>query len=250
MKKLITSVLSLAMLLGIGLSTTGIKAATNTEEGKTTSEDGTIIQYSDTAINGGVDLNTRLNLSDDELINKKNIPTTRGSSVVISIPFQTQQNDYYCGPASARMVLGGMGYNVSQDYMASLLGTTASDGTYAGDGVVNALNRVVSGSRFQFRWQWHTYTNVGTIKGHVVEALDYGNPVMVNTVESPGDVYLVGHDIGVPLYHFGVVADYFDYGNSVTYTDPGYGRYSGFVMDQRASITNLSYAAGGRGYAW
>lgn len=73
---------------------------------------------------------------------------------------------------------------------------------------------------------------------------------MVNTAESPGDVFIAGHDIGVSLYHFGVVADYFNYGNTVTYTDPGYGRYYGFYMDQTLSITNLSYACGGRGYAW
>ena len=63
-------------------------------------------------------------------------------------------------------------------------------------------------------------------------------------------MFIAGHDIGVPLYHFGVVADYFDYGNTVTYTDPGYGRYHGFYLDQTLSITNLSYACGGRGYAW
>jgi len=171
------------------------------------------------------------------------------SSVVISIPFQTQVTDYYCGPASARMVLGGLKYNVTQEQMASLLGTT-ENGTNAGDNVANALNSIVAGSKYQFRWEWHTYTDVSTIKSHVVEALAYGNPVMVNTMETPGDVYLQGHNIGTALYHYGVVADYFDNGNSVTYTDPGYGRYSGFVMDQRASITNLSYAVGGRGYAW
>ena len=63
------------------------------------------------------------------------------------------------------------------------------------------------------------------MKNHITEALSWGNPVMVNTMESPGDVYLQGHNIGTALYHFGVIGDYFDNGNSVTYVDPGYGRF-------------------------
>lgn len=247
MKKLVITYLSTAILLAISFTPINIQAATTTDEHSKTSDDGTTIVYDNSTLNGGIDLETPL--INDKEIDKKNTPTTRAGSVVISIPFQTQQNDYYCGPASARMVLGGIGYSRTQNQMASLLGTT-TNGTNAGNGVANALNSVVAGSKYQFRWQWHTYTDVSKIKGHVLEALNYGNPVMVNTVESPGDVYLTGHNIGTTLYHYGVVADYFDYGNQVTYTDPGYGRYSGFVMDQRASIKNLSYAVGGRGYAW
>lgn len=243
--------LSLSILIGLScfFTSVSVKAATNESGAQSVvTEDGRVIFRDDNIVNGGIDINTELDV-EGKLFEKSLAPTTRASSVVISIPFQTQQNDYYCGPASARMVLGGIGYNVTQDYMASLLGTTVN-GTNAGNGVANALNRVVAGSKFQFNWQWHTYSDVNTIKAHIVEALSYGNPVMVNTMESPGDVYLVGHNIGTTLYHYGVVADYFNNGNEVTYTDPGYGRYSGFVMDQRASITNLSYAVGGRGYAW
>ena len=224
-----------------------IQAATTTDGNVQVSDEGTTIIYDTSSLNGGIDTSTPLLI--DENIDKSNVPMARASSVEISIPFQTQQNDYYCGPASAKMVLGGIGYTRTQDQMAALLGTT-TNGTNAGNNVANALNSVVAGSKYQFRWQWHTYSDVSTIKGHVVEALNYGNPVMVNTMESPGDVYLTGHNIGTTLYHYGVVADYFDNGNQVTYTDPGYGRYSGFVMNQRASITNLSYAVGGRGYAW
>lgn len=249
MKKMIHILLSLTMFLCLK---SNVFAATKIEEGSTIVKDGQIISYDEYSMDGRVDLETETSIENNNLIDKSSqlAKNSNSGSVIINIPFQTQQNDYYCGPASARMVLGGIGYSVTQDYMASLLGTTSSEGTYAGDVVANALNAVVAGSKYQFRWQWHTYTNISTIKGHIVEALDYGNPVMVNTMESPGDVYLVGHDIGTTLYHYGVVADYFNYGNEVTYTDPGYGRYSGFVQDQRVSITNLSYACGGRGYAW
>ncbi|MEY8462567.1 C39 family peptidase [Streptococcus merionis] len=203
------------------------------------------IKADETVVNGGVDLVTPL----DTNVLKISERAPRPAQVILRIPFQTQINNYYCGPAAATMVVNALGYNKTQQQMAALLGTT-TNGTNAGNGVANALNSVVRGSKYQFRWEWHTYNQVDKMKGHVVEALSYGNPVMVNTAESPGDVFLKGHNIGVPLYHFGVIGDYFNHGNEVTYTDPGYGRIRGFVQDQRVSITNMSYAAGTRGYAW
>lgn len=208
--------------------------------------------YNSAAVDGGINWDSDFSTLQARSVVSQNNNTlkTIPRQVVISIPFQTQQNDHYCGPASARMVLGGIGYNVTQDYMASLLGTTAK-GTNAGDNVANALNQVVAESIYHFNWVWHSNpSNSTTIKNHITEALSYGNPVMVNTMEGPGDVYLAGHDIGVPLYHYGVVADYFDYGAYVTYTDPAFGLITGFVQDQRVSIQNLSNAVGGRGYAW
>lgn len=209
--------------------------------------DGVTVVYDNHSVNGGISLEK--SIDNMKLSYAKGTRAANQPSKIISVPFQTQETNYYCGPASARMVLGAIGKYRSQSQLAALMGTTTA-GTNAGAPVANALNSVASGTRYRFNWQWHTYTNVSTIKDHVTTAISYGNPVMVNTMESPGDVWIKGHNIGTALYHYGVVADYFDYGNSVTYTDPGYGRFAGFVMDQRVSITNLSYAVGGRGYAW
>ena len=200
-------------------------------------------------VNGGVDLLTPSEYPPLEIGSGTNTLKAKPQQVILNIPFQTQINDYYCGPASASMSVRSLGYNKSQHQMAALLGTT-TNGTNAGNGVANALNAVVAGSRYRFNWEWHTYTQISKMKNHITEALSWGNPVMVNTMESPGDVYLQGHNIGTALYHFGVIGDYFDNGNSVTYVDPGYGRYGGFVMNQRVTIRNMSYATGGRGYAW
>lgn len=200
-------------------------------------------------VNGGVDLLTPSEYPPLEIGSGTNTLKAKPQQVILNIPFQTQINDYYCGLASASMIVRSLGYNKSQHQMAALLGTT-TNGTNAGNGVANALNAVVAGSRYRFNWEWHTYTQISKMKNHITEALSWGNPVMVNTMESPGDVYLQGHNIGTALYHFGVIGDYFDNGNSVTYVDPGYGRYGGFVMNQRVTIRNMSYATGGRGYAW
>ena len=201
--------------------------------------------------NAGIDYSEPVNTPDmEQVFAAKDMPSRqRAASKIINFPFQTQQTNYWCGPASASMLLRSIGYNYSQTTMASKMGTT-TNGTNAGAPVVNALNSVTKGSRYYFRWQWHNYSQVSTIKSHVVQALDWGNPVMVNTMEGPGDVYIRGHNIGGWLYHYGLVGDYFNYGNEVTYVDPGHGRFSGFLMNQRLTITQLSYATGGRGYAW
>lgn len=213
-----------------------------------TNEENVIVEDKN-IINGGIDLVTPLDTSlFNELELNNNVISVSPKQVEIYIPFQTQINNYYCGPAAA-MVVNSLGYNKTQTQMAYLLGTT-TNGTNAGNGVANALNSVVAGSRYRFYWVWHNYNDFKTIKNHVIEALSWGNPVMVNTAESPNDVYLLGHDIGQPVYHFGVIADYFDHGNSVTYVDPGYGRFPTFLLEQRVTIVNMSYATGGRGYAY
>ncbi len=86
---------------------------------------------------------------EEEVINKAQAISIQSDSKEITIPFETQKTNYYCGPAAAKMVLEGIGYSVTQEYMAGLLGTT-TNGTNAGNNVDNALNQVVSGSKFQF----------------------------------------------------------------------------------------------------
>ncbi|ERJ82981.1 hypothetical protein HMPREF1987_01207 [Peptostreptococcaceae bacterium oral taxon 113 str. W5053] len=192
------------------------------------------------AVNGGVNLSPS---------STEKVSTPKPEQVILSIPFQTQKNYYYGAPASASMIVTALGYPKTQDEMAKLLGTT-KEGTDAGDGVAAALNKAVRGSKYVFRWSWQGYHDVEKMKKHIVEALSYGNPVLVNTTEGPGDCYLIGHNVGYTFNHFGIIGDYFDYGNRVTYVDPGYGLYKGFVMNQTVTIENMSHATGGRGYAW
>lgn len=207
----------------------------------------TDVQYDDSKVNGGIRLVE--DLYADQQVDKQSFQRAARKSKELRISFQTQQNNYYCGPASAAMIVNALGYKRNQNEMARLLGTTQA-GTNAGNGVSNALNAVVKGSRYKFRWEWQSAHQVDKIKRHVTQAIDYGNAVMVNTVEGPRDWYIQGHNLGYTIYHYGVVADYFDYGNTVTYVDPGHGRFSGFKLQQRVSIKNLSYACGTRGYAW
>lgn len=228
------------------VSTVTISAATISpnDNSEIETENGTEITYNNNALNGGI--NDDINVVIDN--NKQLVRSAKASGKNLNVKHQTQQTDYYCGPASASMKVKYLGFNKSQNDMAKLLGTTSSAGTGAGNGAANALNKVAS-SKAKFSWSWHKYDEVTKIKNHVLTAIDYGNPVMINTLETPGDWCLKGHNTGYDLYHFGVISGYSNFGNAGIYLDPGYGRFSGFVQQQVATMSDLSYAAGQRGYA-
>lgn len=52
---------------------------------------------------------------------------------------------------------------------------------------------------------------------------------MLNTVESPSDNYLLGHNVGYTLYRFGVIKGYNTFADTGLYVDPGYGKFGGFL---------------------
>lgn len=250
MKKKISLILVLSVLSVLCLPVNKTFAATELgDNGETIIlEDGTVIHYDNTVMNGGINLSESRNTSINKTITNRSV----AESVELPITFETQKYYYYCAPAAAKMLLSSIGFNVTQDYLATLFKTSPEEGTAAGSHLANAMNNIVSGSRYGFTWKWYDYSasSVSTVKSNFVEALSYGNPVMANTVEYAGDWYLNGHDNYLPLYHFGLVADYFNYGNEVTYVDPGYGMFTGFSMNQRVSITNMCKAMGTRGYVW
>lgn len=244
----IKNVFSIALVLTLVSTTSAtISASTVSPEGSSVieTENGTEIIYDDNSVNGGVskDFNIKIDNS------KKSTSRAEAAAKSLNVKHQTQQNNYYCGPASASMIVKYLGYNKSQADMAKLLQTNSSDGTSAGNNVAQALNKVAS-SKAKFTWEWHNYSNVKQIKSHIKTAIDFGNPVMINTVESPGDWYIKGHNTGYTLYHFGVIKGYSNFADAGVYLDPGYGRFSGFIKEQITTTKNLSYAAGGRGYAW
>lgn len=230
----------------VSTTVANISAATSSPDGNSVikTEDGTEITYDNNVANGGIDNDINVVIDNNKKL-VKNAPAGKS----LNVKHQTQQNDYYCGPASASMIVKYLGFNKSQNDMAKLLGTTSSAGTGAGNNVANALNKVAS-SKAKFSWSWHKYNEVTKIKNHVLTAINYGNPVMINTLETPGDWCLQGHNTGYDLYHFGVISGYSNFGNAGIYLDPGYGRFSGFVKQQIAAMSDLSFAAGQRGYAW
>lgn len=79
-----------------------------------------------------------------------------------SIPVGEQEKSYWCGPASAKGMLGVKGFNPTQTYLANLMGTT-TDGTFdykVKDGLNSYLNSkgVI---------QWYMLDTLSTFGGYI-----------------------------------------------------------------------------------
>lgn len=208
--------------------------------------DGKEVSYDDNVVNGSV--------SEGPLSNGNIIKFNTGAiskEKTLYVPFETQINSYHRGVISATMVVNSLGLGkYSQQNIANLFGTI-TDESSVGISIQNVLNELVRDSRFQFNWVLHTDENdLDTVKVNVTSAIENGNPVIVNTIESLGDCYLRGHNTGYSLNHFGVVSGYYNYGEKVVYLNPEYGRFNGFVKSQVINVKDLSYAMGRRGYVW
>lgn len=231
MKKILMSVLSFIILMSTGtIYIYAAQEATSSDGVQTVEiEEGTVIQYNENALNGGIDLG---------------MP----AKVELIIPFEQPKQYNYSSVASTVMLLNSIGFTYTQQEIADLfeVDRVVTDGEH----LTEVLNHTIEGSRYSFTLEQHDALNITGLKNHIVEALVYGNPLLVNTIESSGDCYLEGHNQYGTLYQYGLVKDYYNYSNSVTYTESDYGIYSGFSVNKKVGITNLSYAAGGKWYVW
>lgn len=231
MKKILMSVLSFIILMSTGtIYIYAAQEATSSDGVQIVEiEEGTVIQYNENALNGGIDLG---------------MP----AKVELTIPFEQPKQYNYSSVASTVMLLNSIGFTYTQQEIADLfeVDRVVTDGEH----LTEVLNHTTEGSRYAFTLEQHDALNITGLKNHIVEALVYGNPLLVNTIESSGDCYLEGHNQYGTLYQYGLVKDYYNYGNSVTYTESDYGIYSGFSVNKKVGITNLSYAAGGKWYVW
>lgn len=164
---------------------------------------------------------------------------------ILSISFQTQQNDYYCGPAAVRMLLAATGKYYTQDYIAGQIGTTVN-GTGFGASFINPINSLSSGTGFSFNLVW----GASDLKNRSVIAIVYGNPVLVNTNESAAGYHLKGHAENGIQYHCGIVNGYRQSGNILVYTDPAYGRFPYTVQQQDVSLDIMSSMVSTLGFIW
>lgn len=232
MKKILMSILSFAILLGTGAGYIHATQESTPSDGDQTVEidDATVIRYNENALNGGIDLG---------------IP----AKVELTIPFEQPKQYNYSSVASTVMLLKSIGINHTQQELADLLNAN-NIGMIDGEHLTEVLNHTTEGSRYAFTLEFHDTMNIADLKNHIIEALAYGNPVLVNTVESLGDCYLEGHEQYGTLYQYGLVKDYYNYGETITYTESDYGVFSGFSVNRKVGTTNLSYAAGGKWYVW
>lgn len=231
MKKIIISIISCVLFLTTASSVFATESSTPSDGGQTVeNEDGIVIKYDENALNGGIDLG---------------MP----AKVELSVPFEYSKQYNYNSAASAVMLLNSIGFNYTQQEIADLFNVN-SLGLIEGETMVDILNHISEGSRYAFTLEKHDALDIVSLKDHIVEALVYGNPVLMGTLESPGDCYIEGHNQYGILYQYGLVKDYINYGNTVTYIESDYGIYSGFTTNNEINVTNLSYVAGGEWYVW
>lgn len=218
--------------------------AAKNHKGKTVNVNGVEVSYDSNAINGGVSPIPTGNDPKfaDRLVEKEKY---------LSVPFETHINNYYSAPAAISMILNSLGITTySQQQIAQKLGTL-SNGTYTGYQIEHTLNSIVNGSKYKFNWVWYSNVNdFNSVKDNIISAVEYGNPVIINTEENLGDVFFRGHNTRLSFYNYGIIYAYFNYGNDFMYLDPGYDRFLGFVKFQKTQIKDLNYAMENRGYAW
>ena len=124
----------------------------------------------------------------------------------LNIPLVSQDNGYYCGPASAQMILRGEGIYLTQTQLASDLGTN-SDGTSFGANWTNALNKY-SDNNYQILWGSPSDSTDRAIlmTDSAIGTLARGYGVVYDTIQYAGTSTnrLVGYNNYLPnnIYHY------------------------------------------------
>lgn len=131
-----------------------------------------------------------------------NRPQTRASDKkILPMTAIKQENNYFCGPATACMIAKTLGLgNYTQTEMKGILKTT-TDGT-SSDQMANGLNSLLQSAKMPGRYQ-KTDTGKSNFTNSIVYSINNGYPVIVNVKVMPGYSVTVGHFIAVNGYYVG-----------------------------------------------
>lgn len=109
-----------------------------------------------------------------------------------------QQNNYYCGPATACMVAATLGLgSYTQSEMAKILGTTKKGSS--SDQVAAGLNSLLENSTLSGRYK-KTSTDYSNLSNSIVYSVNGGFPVVINVKVMPQYTVSVGHFIAANGY--------------------------------------------------
>ncbi len=159
---------------------------------------------------------------------------------VLPVPLKKQINDYYCGPACARMTLLYLGKDVTQSALGNQMGTTQNDGTYVYR-MTNALNARLGGNKYQY-----VLTSALSFGEGLTYSIDKNRPVICHVMTGRLPNYQPsGHNTG----HYIVAKGYYYKASGTTgsdlvyYNDPNnksafYGSFSTTWSKMRAAIND------------
>lgn len=155
-----------------------------------------------------------------------------GSQKFLTVPLVQQQNDFYCGPAAALMVIKT--WNKNSSMTQSVLGgedycnTTKEKGTIVAY-LTSALNKVMGSGMYKY-----VHTSTKTFSSSLIYSVDKGYPVVchVNTSKLPAyNGAYFGHYVVATGYSYGFTGQTNE--NKVRYNDPHYDKkyYGTFTID-------------------
>lgn len=154
-----------------------------------------------------------------------------GSSKKLSVPVYTQQTNYTCGPACARMVLKYLGYTYSESELA-----TASDTTDDSGAIVWKLRQAINDRISSGDGYIEKYIGSSGFSDNLIYSIDNDRPVICHTMAYELDYYnnntaFHGHYIVANGYRYGMSGSTSD--STAYIIDPNYdSRYNGeFTCD-------------------
>lgn len=138
----------------------------------------------------------------------------------LNYQYQGQINFYYCGPAATRIALSAHGHSLSQDEVASKLGTTIN-GTPSAVDTTRVLNSIDGPNTYHTTDVPHknvTAKQTERFRADVMRAINNGNPVVANIAGTATDT--LGGTHSYDGGHYVTVVGYADDGHTVLIADP------------------------------
>jgi hypothetical protein len=138
----------------------------------------------------------------------------------LNYQYQGQINFYYCGPAATRIALSAHGHSLSQDEVASRLGTTIN-GTPSAVDTTRVLNSIDGPNTYHTTDVPHknvTPKQTEAFRADVMRAINNGNPVVANIAGTATDT--LGGTHSYDGGHYVTVVGYADEGHTVLIADP------------------------------
>ncbi|MFY1637437.1 C39 family peptidase [Solwaraspora sp. WMMB335] len=169
-------------------------------------------------------------------------PDTAGR--VLDTQYERQPNFYYCGPAATRIALTAQGHILSQDEVASKLGTTEA-GTDSAEDTTRVLNELTGDDAYQttaIEAPMADPTQIDRLRDDVRVAVDDERAVVANIIGTATDVD--GRVHSYPGGHYVTVVGYGEDGDAVKIADPAYP-----AAEYWTSTETLAHWIATRGYS-
>ncbi|MFV2083255.1 C39 family peptidase [Micromonospora sp. LOL_021] len=141
---------------------------------------------------------------------------------LLDIRYERQPNFYYCGPAATRIALTAQGRELSQDEVASRLGTTVA-GTDSAEDTTRVLNELTGDDKYRttaIEASRASQAQIDQLRDDVRATVDDGRAVVANIIGTVSDVD--GRTHSYPGGHYVTVVGYGEGGDAVKIADPAF----------------------------